>query len=177
MATQTLSELMVEELKDLYSAETQLLAVLPKMAKKATSPQLQEAFTNHLKETEGQLKRLQKIAKLLNEDLGGKKCKAMEGLIKEGSEALEATGPEAVVDSGLIGASRRVEHYEIAAYCSTRAMAVALGNDEIADLLEETFNEEEAADGKLKSLGEDEIFPEAAQNDTEENMVESSSSK
>jgi len=119
----SLSELMLDELKDLYSAENQLLKVLPKMAKKASSPQLKEAFTGHLKETEGHVKRLQQIAKILKVELGGKKCQAMEGLVKEGSEVLEEDGPESVIDSALIGAARRVEHYEMAAYCSTRGMA------------------------------------------------------
>jgi len=165
----SLHELMVDELKDLYSAENQLLKALPKMAKKASSPELKEAFTSHLKETEGHAKRLQQIAKLLAVDLGGKKCHAMEGLIEEGSEVLEEDGPEAVIDSALIGAARRVEHYEMAAYCSTRGMAEELGSNQVAKLLEETTNEEEAADNKLKALGQDEIFPQAAEvGDSEE---------
>jgi ferritin-like metal-binding protein YciE len=160
---------MVDELKDLYSAENQLLKALPKMAKKASSPQLKEAFTGHLKETEGHVKRLQQIGKLLTIELGGKKCHGMEGLLEEGSEVLEEDGPEAVIDSALIGAARRVEHYEMAAYCATRGMAEELGNDQVAKLLEETTNEEEAADNKLKALAQDEIFPEAAQEaDSEE---------
>jgi ferritin-like metal-binding protein YciE len=160
---------MVDELKDLYSAENQLLKALPKMAKKASSPELKEAFTGHLKETEGHVKRLQQIAKLLDTDLGGKKCHAMEGLVEEGSEVLEEDGPAGVIDSALIGAARRVEHYEMAAYCSTRGMAEELGNDEIAKLLEETTNEEEAADDKLKAIAQDEVFPQAAKaTDSEE---------
>jgi ferritin-like metal-binding protein YciE len=163
MAMQTLSDLMEDELKDLYSAENQLLKALPKMAKKASSSQLKEAFTNHLRETEGHVKRLQQIGKILDIDLGGKKCKAMEGLVEEGSEALKEEGPPAVIDSALIGAARRVEHYEMAAYCATRGMAVQLGNDEVAQLLEETTNEEEAADDKLKSIAEDEVLPQASE--------------
>jgi ferritin-like metal-binding protein YciE len=166
----SLHELMVDELKDLYSAENQLLKALPKMAKKASSPELKEAFTGHLKETEGHVKRLQQIAKLLDIDLGGKKCHAMEGLVEEGSEVLEEDGPAAVIDSALIGAARRVEHYEMAAYCSTRGMAKQLGNDQVAKLLEETTNEEEAADNKLKAIAQDEVFPEAAEvADSDEN--------
>jgi ferritin-like metal-binding protein YciE len=159
----SLHELMVDELKDLYSAENQLLKALPKMAKKASSPQLKEAFTGHLKETEGHVKRLQQIAKVLAVDLGGKKCHAMEGLVEEGSEVLEEDGPAAVIDSALIGAARRVEHYEMAAYCSTRGMAEKLGNEEVANLLEETVDEEEAADDKLKTIAEDEVFSQAAE--------------
>jgi ferritin-like metal-binding protein YciE len=159
----SLHELMVDELKDLYSAENQLLKALPKMAKKASSSQLKEAFTGHLKETEGHVKRLQQIGKILAIDLGGKKCHAMEGLVEEGSEVLEEDGPAAVIDSALIGAARRVEHYEIAAYCSTRGIAEQLGNDQVAKLLEATTNEEEAADDKLKAIAQDEVFPQAAE--------------
>jgi ferritin-like metal-binding protein YciE len=161
----SLQELLVDELKDLYSAENQLLKALPKMAKKASSEQLKEAFTGHLKETEGHVKRLQQIAKLLEIDLGGKKCHAMQGLVEEGSEVLEEDGPEAVIDAALIGAARRVEHYEMAAYCATRGMAEELGNDQVAKLLEETVNEEEAADEKLKAIAQDEVLPKAAQDE------------
>jgi ferritin-like metal-binding protein YciE len=167
---ESLSALMEDELRDLYSAETQLLKALPKLAKKASSVKLKNAFTGHLKETEGHVKRLQEIGKIIEIDLGGKKCLAMEGLIKEGGEALEDDGPPAVVDSALIGAARRVEHYEMAAYCSTRGMAVQLGNDRVAKLLEETVNEEEAADKKLKAIAQDEVYPQAAKaGDAEEN--------
>jgi len=169
MAMETLSELMEDELKDLYSAETQLLKALPKMAKKASSSHLKETFTGHLKETEGHVKRLQQIAKILDIDLGGKKCHAMEGLVEEGGEALEEDGPAAVIDSALIGAARRVEHYEMAAYCVTRGMAVQLGNDQVAKLLEQTGNEEKAADDKLKAIAQDEVYPQAAEaGDSEE---------
>jgi ferritin-like metal-binding protein YciE len=158
----SLSDLMHDELKDLYSAENQLLKALPKMAKKASSSHLKEAFTGHLKQTEGHVRRLEEIGKILKIDLGGKKCQAMEGLIKEGSEVLEEDGPAAVIDSALIGAARRVEHYEMAAYCATRGMAEELGNDDVAKLLEETTNEESAADDKLKAIAQDEVFPQAA---------------
>ena len=161
MHMESLSDLMEDELKDLYSAETQLLKALPKLAKKASSRQLKEAFTGHLKEPEGHVKRLKQIAKTLEIDLNGKKCQAMEGLIEEGGEALGADGPPAVIDSALIAAARRVEHYEMAAYCSTRGMAEQLGNDRVAKLLEETTNEEAAADKKLKAIAQDEVFPQA----------------
>jgi ferritin-like metal-binding protein YciE len=162
----SLRELMVDELKDLYSAENQLLKALPKLAKKASSTQLKEAFTGHLKETEGHVKRLQQIATILDIDLGGKKCHAMQGLVEEGSEVLDEDGPDAVIDSALIGAARRVEHYEMAAYCATRAMAEQLGNDDVARLLEQTTDEEEAADEKLKAIATDEVLPAAG--DSEE---------
>jgi ferritin-like metal-binding protein YciE len=165
---ESLSDLMEDELKDLYSAETQMLKVLPKLAKKASSSLLKKAFTGHLKETEGHVKRLEQIGKILEITLGGKKCLAMQGLIAEGEEALEDEGPPAVIDSALIGAARRVEHYEMAAYCSTREMAEQLGNDRVAKLLEQTVNEEEAADKKLKAIAHDEVFPEAAKADDSE---------
>ena len=159
MRMESLSDLMEDELKDLFSAETQLLKALPKLAKKASSNQLKAAFTGHLKETEGHVKRLQQIGKILEIDLSGKKCQAMEGLIKEGDEALEDDGPPAVIDSALIGAARRVEHYEMAAYCSTRRMAMQLGNDRVAKLLEETTHEEKAAHKKLEAIAQDEVLP------------------
>jgi ferritin-like metal-binding protein YciE len=163
MELESLSQLMEDELKDLFSAENQLLKALPKMAKRATSPALKTAFTKHLKETEGHVARLVKIGEELAIKLGGKTCKAMEGLIKEGGEAIDATGPSAVIDSALIGAARRVEHYEMAAYCSTRGMAEQLGNVKVARLLEQTTNEEQAADDKLKAIAQDEVFAEAAE--------------
>jgi len=164
----SLRELMVDELKDLYSAENQLLKALPKMAKKASSSQLKQAFTGHLKETEGHVKRLQQIATILDIDLGGKKCHAMEGLVEEGSEVLDEDGPDAVIDTALIGAARRVEHYEMAAYCSTHGMAEQLGNDDVAKLLEQTVNEEEAADNKLKAIAQDEVMPAASDSEESE---------
>jgi ferritin-like metal-binding protein YciE len=175
---ESLSDLMEDELKDLYSAENQLLKALPKMAKKASSSELKNAFTSHLKETEGHVKRLQQIGKLLDIELGGKKCHAMEGLVEEGSEVIEEDGPPAVLDSALIGAARRVEHYEMAAYCSARGMAEQLGNEQVAKLLEETVNEEEAADNKLKAIAEDEVLPAAASaDDAEEDEDEDRPSK
>jgi ferritin-like metal-binding protein YciE len=165
---ESLSDLMEDELKDLYSAENQLLKALPKMAKKASSSQLKTAFTTHLKETEGHVKRLQQIGKILDIDLSGKVCQAMQGLIEEGGEALDNDGPPGVVDSALIGAARRVEHYEMAAYCATRGMAAELGNDPVAQLLEQTTNEEEAADKKLKTIAQDEVFPQAAAESSQE---------
>ena len=162
MRMKSLFDRMEDELKELFSVENQLLKALPKMAQKASSPQLKNAFTGHLKETEGHVKRLQQIGKILEIDLSGEKCLAMEGLIKEGGEALEDDGPPAVIDSALIGAARRVEHYEMEAYCSTRRMAMQLANDRVTKLLEETTHEEEAADKKLEAIAQDEVFPRPA---------------
>src|SRR5688500_14609446 len=112
MEIASLDKLLENELKDIYSAEGQLLKALPKMAKAATNPMLKKAFTSHLEETKGQVKRLDKVGEILGMKLKGKKCKAMEGLLEEGKEILEAEGPEALLDAAMIGAAQRVEHYE-----------------------------------------------------------------
>jgi ferritin-like metal-binding protein YciE len=157
MATKTkkgLQKLYVEELKDLYSAETQLTKALPKMAKGATSPQLRQAFETHLRETEGHVQRLQQIFEGLEAGARGKKCKGMEGLIEEGEELLKEKSdfePDAL-DAGLIGAAQRVEHYEIAAYGTARTFAQQLGEEEAARLLQQTLDEEYATDEKLTAL-------------------------
>lgn len=170
----TLQELFEDELKDLYSAENQLLKALPKMAKKAASETLQAAFTAHLEETEGQVDRLTKIGELMKIKLTGKKCKAMEGLVEEGKEVLEEEGRSAVIDAALIGAAQRVEHYEIAAYGTAKAFAEQLGLTEVAELLSETLDEESAADEKLSTISLEEVLPateasdEAEEEDEEE---------
>jgi ferritin-like metal-binding protein YciE len=170
----TLQELFEDELKDLYSAENQLLKALPKMAKKAASETLQAAFTAHLEETEGQVDRLTKIGELMEIKLTGKKCKAMEGLVEEGKEVLEEEGRSAVIDAALIGAAQRVEHYEIAAYGTAKAFAEQLGLTEVAELLSETLDEESAADEKLSTISLEEVLPateasdEAEEEDEEE---------
>jgi ferritin-like metal-binding protein YciE len=163
MSANSLSDLLEDEIKDLYSAENQILKALPKLVKKASSAKLKAAFSGHLKQTEGHVKRLEEIGRILDITLSGKTCEAMKGLLKEGDEALKEDGPEPVVDSALIGAARRVEHYEMAAYCATRGMAQHLGENEVAKLLEETTNEEKAADDKLKDIAQDEVFPHAAE--------------
>ena len=163
MALETLSELMTDELKDLFSAENQLLKALPKMAKKASSAKLKDAFTKHLKETEHHVTRLESIGDILGIRLSGKKCKAMEGLVEEGKEVLEEEGTPAVIDAALIGAAQRVEHYEMAAYGTTRAMAESLNQPRIAKLLQETLDEEEAADKKLTEIAEQDVLPEAVE--------------
>ncbi len=153
---------MEDELKDLFSAENQLLKALPKMAKKATAPSLKAAFTSHLKETEGHVTRLETIGETLGIKLSGKTCKAMQGLAEEGKEVLEEDGEPSLIDAALIGAAQRVEHYEMAAYGVTRAMAHSLGQTKIAALLQQTLNEEGAADKKLTKIAEDEVLVDAA---------------
>ena len=147
-----LKELYIDELKDLYNAENQLVKALPKMAKAASSPKLREGFEEHLEQTRGHVERLEDIFKLLNERPKGKKCKAMEGLIEEGSEITEEDFEGAVLDAGLIGAAQRVEHYEMAAYGTAAAFATVLGESKHASLLEQTLAEEKATDEKLTKL-------------------------
>jgi ferritin-like metal-binding protein YciE len=155
----TIAKLFEDQIKDIYSAETQLVKALPKMAKKASTKGLKDAFTSHLEETRHQVERLDQIGERLGIKLTGKKCKAMEGLIEEGGEILEANGPEPVIDAALIVAAQRVEHYEISAYGSARALAKHLGHEEVVDLLQASLDEESAADEKLTSLSEEEVLP------------------
>ena len=154
MSLDSLEKLFIEELKDVYNAEKQILKALPRMAKAAESPELQQAFTKHLKETEGQVQRLERIFKELGQTPRGKKCKGMEGLLEEGKEVLEEEGEPAVIDAALIASAQRVEHYEIAAYGCLTTYAQLLGYSEAARLLQQTLAEEEAADEKLSQLGE-----------------------
>jgi ferritin-like metal-binding protein YciE len=162
----TLDELLEDELKDIYNAENQLLKALPKMAKKASSETLRAAFTKHLKETEGHVSRLESIGKELNIILTGKKCHAMQGLIEEGKEVLDEEEENAVIDAALIGAARRVEHYEMAAYCAASGMAEALGHKKVVSLLRETLDEESAADEKLHGIADEEVLPAAVETES-----------
>jgi len=148
----TLEDLFAHELKDLYSAEKQLLKALPKMAKAAESDVLRDAFESHLQETEVHVERLVSIFEDLELSGRGVKCAAMEGLIEEGSEVLEADMDAEVKDAALICAAQRVEHYEIAAYGCARTFAERLGHQEIAKLLQQTLDEEGAADAKLTEI-------------------------
>jgi ferritin-like metal-binding protein YciE len=152
MSNESLKKLYVDELKDLYSAESQLVKALPKMAKAASTAELQQGFEKHLKQTEGHVQRLEQIFEALGESPKGKKCEGMEGLIKEGSEAMEEGFEGAVLDSALIGAARRVEHYEIAAYDATSALAKVFGETKHASLLQETLAEETQTDETLAQL-------------------------
>ena len=158
----TLQKALADQVRDLYSAESQLVKALPKMAKAASNESLKEAITSHLEETKTHVERLQQAAEMMGVKPGGKKCKAMEGLIEEGKEVLDEDGAGAVIDAMLIAAAQRVEHYEIAAYGSARAMAEQLGNQELADLLQSTLDEEGAADKKLTKISESEVLVAAA---------------
>jgi ferritin-like metal-binding protein YciE len=158
-----LDELLQDELKDLYSAENQIIKALPKMAKAATSPELRRAFERHLEETRRQVERLDQIGEELEVKLTGKKCKGMEGLLAEGRELMEEGLEEDALDAGLIGAAQKVEHYEIAAYGTARTHAEMLGYRRIAKLLQQTLNEEGATDKKLTQLAESVVNYEAVQ--------------
>ena len=154
MKLDSLKELYVEELKDLYSAENQLLKALPKMAKAATSPALKKGFEKHLEETKGQVERLEQIFKALDESPKGKKCKAMEGLVEEGKEVMEEDAEPEVMDAALIASAQRVEHYEIAGYGCVRTYAQLLGETQAAKLLQQTLDEEGKTDQALTKLAE-----------------------
>ena len=155
MATmQSLHDVFVHELRDLYSAERQLIKALPKMAKNAGSPDLADALTNHLHETEGHVIRLEEILKTLGVKSGGVKCKGMEGLIEEGAEVLAMDGAPAALDAAMIGAAQRVEHYEIAGYLAAISHAKAQGHTEAVRLLEETLKEEKIADEVLTEIAQ-----------------------
>jgi len=151
MAQETLRDLYINELKDLYSAEQQLVKALPKLAKNAKSEELSEAFTNHLEQTRNQVSRLEEIFESLDENPKGKKCVGMEGLIKEGSETMDEFEGN-LRDAGLISAAQRVEHYEIAAYGSVCAYAELLDRSDDLGLLKETLEEEKQADEKLNEI-------------------------
>src|SRR5580704_6428338 len=157
----TMEELFIEELRDLYDAETQLTKALPKMAKAANSEELRNAFEEHLVQTENQVERLRRIFELSSEKPTGKKCAAMTGLIKEGDEMASDTEETPVRDAGLIAAAQKVEHYEISGYGSARTHAELLGNNEAVRLLEETLREEKQTDEKLTELAQSMINEEA----------------
>lgn len=145
-------DLLVEELKDLYSAENQLVKALPKMAQAATSEELQQAFETHLQQTEGHVQRLEKIGKQLGESMKGKKCQAMAGLVEEGKEVMAEDAEDAMLDLALIGAAQKVEHYEIAGYGTARTLAELVGEDKVARLLQETLDEEGQTDKLLTEI-------------------------
>ena len=168
MEMESLKELYVEELKDLYSAEKQLVKALPKMAKNATNTELQQAFTKHLEETEGHVERLEQIFEMLGERAGGKKCKGMEGLIEEAKELLEEDASEEVLDAGLISKAQHVEHYEMAGYGTVRTYAQQLGLDDQAELLQQTLDEEGNANDLLTQIAETSVNLEAEQGSEEE---------
>ena len=158
----TLRDLYLEELRDLYSAEGQITKALPKMMKAASSPELKAAFEKHLKETEGQIERLETIFEALGESPKGKTCAAMKGLVEEGSELMSEDAAPEVMDAGLIAAAQRVEHYEMAGYGTVRTFAKLLGETKAHKLLQQTLEEEGATDKILSELAESVINPEAA---------------
>ena len=149
MSVGTLEELLVDELKDLYSAEKQIVRALPKIIKAVSTPELQNGLSSHLEETKGQVVRLEKIGEILGKKMTGKTCVGMKGVLEEGSEVLEDTDKGMVRDAALISACQRVEHYEMAGYGSAREFAKQLGQSEIASLLDETLEEEKNADKTL----------------------------
>jgi ferritin-like metal-binding protein YciE len=148
-----IQDLLSDEIKDLYSAEKQLTKAIPKMAKGSNDASLKAALTAHLKETHDQVTRLEKAAELLGIKPTGKKCVGMEGCIKEGAEALEEEGNEAILDLGIIGAGGRVEHYEMAGYMTAIGLAQRIGAGEVVALLKQSLAEEETADKKLRQIG------------------------
>lgn len=152
MKLENLKDLYIHELKDLHSAETQITKALPKMVKAASNEELADAFREHLEQTEEHVSRLEKILKRHDETFRGAKCKGMEGLIKEGSEMIKEDGDDDTRDAGLISAAQRVEHYEIAGYGCARTYAELLGDNDGAELLQQTLDEEKATDRKLTEI-------------------------
>jgi len=167
MAEKTLKSVFMDELRDLYNAEQQLIKALPKMAKTATSAELRKGFEQHLEQTKEHATRIEKIFGGLGEPVKGKKCKGMEGIVAEGSEVMSEDYEGAVMDAALISAAQRVEHYEIAAYGAVHAYAELMGESNAASLLERTLEEEKETDQKLTDLSK-EINQEAYQSGTGE---------
>ncbi len=170
MALNTLEDLFIDELKDVYNAENQIVKALPKMAKVASSPELGDAFREHLEVTKGQIDRLDQIFANMEIKSRGKKCAGMEGILEEGKEMMNQAADPSVKDAGLISSAQRVEHYEMAAYGTLRTYAEMLGYDDAAQLLQETLDEEEQADQKLSQLAESLINVQAAHEDGEYDM-------
>ena len=160
----TIHDAFVEELRDTYDAEKQLIKALPKLAKAATSAELRSAFETHLEETRGHVERLEQVFESLEEKVKGKHCDGIAGIIEEGKSIMEEDFDEAAMDACLIAAGQRAEHYEMAAYGTLVAWARAMGHTEAADLLQETLDEEKAADEKLTTIAEGGINQEAAEN-------------
>jgi len=152
MSVANIEQLLIAELKDIYSAEKQITKALPKMAKAAKSPELRAAFEKHLKETNGHIERLDEIFETLGKTARGKVCHGMQGLIEEGNEMMTEVEKGDVRDAALISAAQRVEHYEMAAYGCVREYANVLGQDDVAELLEKTLEEEKATDEKLNEI-------------------------
>ena len=154
MPNESVRQLYIDELRDLYNAETQLVKALPKMAKASSNDELRQAFEEHLRQTSEHVSRLEHIFEMLDEKPTGKKCLGMEGLVKEAAETMKEDYDDAVMDAGIIGAAQRVEHYEIAGYGTVRTLAELIGENEHVTLLEQTLEEEKQTDQKLTELSE-----------------------
>ncbi len=154
MQNESMRQLYIDELRDLYNAETQLVKALPKMAKASSNAELRQGFEEHLRQTSEHVSRLEQIFEMLDEKPTGKKCLGMEGLVKEGAETMKEDYEDEVMDAAIIGAAQRVEHYEIAGYGTVRALAELMGEDEHVSLLEQTLEEEKQTDEKLTQLAE-----------------------
>lgn len=168
MKTKTMEDLYVQELKDLYDGEKQILKALPKMAKAATSDALKTAFEEHLQQTQRQVERLEQIFNNRGEKASGKKCKGIEGIIEEGSELMDEVDESPLLDAGMIAAAQKVEHYEMAGYGTVCTFAERLGDNQAAGLLRQTLEEEKATDKKLSQLAETMINEEALQTGSRE---------
>jgi len=178
MAEKRLDDLFLEELRDMYDAEKQLTKALPKMAKAATSPELQEAFTSHLEETRGHVERLEEVFRSIGETPRGKKCEGIQGIIEEGASAIDELEPP-VLDAALIAGAQKAEHYEIASYGTLAYFAEILGHDEAKNLLGDNLEEEKAADEKLTSIAESKVNRKALTQtmEDEEELVGAGSSR
>src|ERR671912_2862563 len=164
----SLDDLLVHELQDIYNAEGQILKALPKMTKAATNPDLKAAFEEHRVQTEGQVKRLEQVFKLLGHPVKGKKCEGMAGLIEEGKKMMEEDADPSVLDAALIAAAQKIEHYEIASYGCVCTYAEMLGYEQVHDLLGQNLEEEETTDEKLTELAESVINIEAEESEDAE---------
>jgi ferritin-like metal-binding protein YciE len=163
MALETLNDLLLEGMRDIYHAENQLVKALPNLARAATNPDLRQAIEDHLAQTEGHVKRLDQAFAKLGAPAKGKRCKGMEGLIEEGKEFLEEAGADDVLDAGIIGEAQKAEHYEISSYGCLITWAETLGENDVARLLEQNLDEEKSADEKLTQLAEEGVNQMAAQ--------------
>ena len=165
MRIETIEDLFITELSDMYNAEKQITKALPKMAKESTNPELRMAFEDHLKETENQIIRLDKVFEILGLTIESEKCDALEGMVKEAEELMKNTKDEAVLDAALIAAAQKVEHYEIASYGTLCALGNFLGYDEAVELLHESLEEEKTADEKLTSIAMESVNEQAYESD------------
>ena len=180
MQGNSLQELYVEQLRDLYNAEQQLVKALPKMAKAAQSEGLRQGIAEHLEQTKGHVDRLQQIFSAMDESPKGKKCAGMEGLVEEGEEVIKEHSSGGVLDAGLIGAAQRVEHYEIAAYGTVRSFAELLGESQAVDLLQQILEEEKETDEKLTELSKEintQALSSAQSEETEDEQQEEETSR